>query len=596
MNETPINRRILIIDDNHAIHADFHKILTVVADESGLDDLSADLFGDEQKTPKMEGFKLDSAFQGLDGVEKVKEAVKLGRPYAMAFVDVRMPPGIDGIETIAKIWEVYPDLQVVVCTAYSDYSWEDMIAKIGQSDRLVLLKKPFDNTEVLQLAYAMTEKWRLLQASRFKIEDLEHVVASRTKELRASEERFRKLCEFSPFAIFEADRAGRCTYSSPRWTAISGLSSEQNLGEGWNAALHPDDRESLPALWKKTVSSGEVWSQKHRIINLQGELKWISSVATPMISDQGEVTGYVGAVEDITESKRIQKERELMEVQFRQAQKLEAIGQLAAGIAHEINTPTQYIGDNTRFLQDSFGELKALLQGYDLLFESCKAKSFAPELLARVEGVREAADPEYLLREIPIAIAQSLDGVDRISKIVRAMKEFSHPGTEDKTPIDLNRAIESTVTVARAEWKYVAEVKTELASDLPAVPCLPGEINQVILNLLVNAAHAITDVVGDGSQGKGTISISTQLVGESVEVRIQDSGGGIPEKVRSRIFEPFFTTKEVGKGTGQGLALAHAVVVEKHGGTIHFECPEGKGTVFVIRLPLRASQTLKKAA
>jgi signal transduction histidine kinase len=290
---------------------------------------------------------------------------------------------------------------------------------------------------------------------------------------------------------------------------------------------------------------------------------------------------------DVTERKQAQEERTAIELQLRQAQKLEAIGQLAAGIAHEINTPTQYIGDNASFLKDAFNDLGRLLQVHRRLHDAVKAGVTTPELLSDVEQVQRDADADYLAAEAPRAIAQILEGVERVARIVRAMKEFSHPGTAEKTLINLNHAIENTLTVSRSEWKYVAEAVTDLAPDLPEVPCLPGEINQVILNLVVNAAHAIADVVADGSRGKGVINVRTCRDGDCVELRICDNGTGIPEKARARIFEPFFTTKPVGKGTGQGLAIARSVVVDKHGGTIEFETELGKGTTFIIRLPLK---------
>ena len=193
-------------------------------------------------------------------------------------------------------------------------------------------------------------------------------------------------------------------------------------------------------------------------------------------------------------------------------------------------------------------------------------------------------------------MAQSLDGVKRVAEIVRAMKEFSHPGAEGKTAVDLNHAIATTVTVARNEWKYVAEVETDLAPDLPPVPCLPGEINQVLLNLLVNAAHAIADVIGAQPEAKGTITLRTRQVDEWVEVRVEDTGRGIPLEIQDRIFEPFFTTKDVGKGTGQGLALAHTVVVRKHGGQIRCESTPNEGATFVVRLPLHEAPGDTEAA
>jgi signal transduction histidine kinase len=272
-------------------------------------------------------------------------------------------------------------------------------------------------------------------------------------------------------------------------------------------------------------------------------------------------------------------------VQLRQAHKLESVGQLAAGIAHEINTPTQYIGDNVRFLKDAFQDLKNLLAEYDRILAAAKASTLSDEMVGELAVAVERADASFLLEEIPKAIEQTLEGISRVSSLVSAMKEFSHPGTKEKIAVDLNHAIENTITVARNEWKYVANLETEFDASLPLISCQPGEFNQVILNLIVNAAHAIADVVGKGGAEKGKIKIQTRDCPEWVEIRIQDTGSGIPEKVRARIFDPFFTTKEIGKGTGQGLAIARSVVVDKHGGNIHFETEEGKGTTFIIRLP-----------
>ena len=279
-------------------------------------------------------------------------------------------------------------------------------------------------------------------------------------------------------------------------------------------------------------------------------------------------------------------EHKLLESQLVQAQKLEAMGQLAAGIAHEINTPTQYVGDNTRFLQDAFGDLARLLEQYTALFQAVKAGTVADALLCEVAAMAEEVDTDYLTAEIPQAIQQSLEGVERIASIVRAMKEFAHPGTEEKTPIDLNRAIANALTVTRNEWKYVAELSTDFEPALPLVPCVPGGFNQVILNIIVNAAHAMADVVDHGSAGKGTLTITTRQQGDWAEIRISDTGSGIPEAVRSKVFDPFFTTKEVGKGTGQGLAISYDVVVNKHGGTLTFETEMDRGTTFIIRLPI----------
>jgi len=308
-----------------------------------------------------------------------------------------------------------------------------------------------------------------------------------------------------------------------------------------------------------------------------GKEGMLGLTVNPFIKDSGETHGFLLLGSDITE-------RKMLAAQLSHAQKLEAIGQLAAGIAHEINTPTQYVGDNTRFLKDSYQDLVGVMGKYRQLLDSVKQGTPSPDLIAEIEQASEEADIDYLLEEIPQAIGQSLEGLERVTKIVRAMKEFSHPGTEEKTAIDINKSLESTITVSRNEWKYVAEMVTNFDETLPPVPCLPGDLNQVILNLIVNASHAIAYVVDERSGEKGTITISTKRDGDWLEIRISDTGGGIPDSVRHRIFDPFFTTKDVGKGTGQGLAIARSVVVDKHQGTIDFETEEGKGTTFVIRL------------
>lgn len=283
-------------------------------------------------------------------------------------------------------------------------------------------------------------------------------------------------------------------------------------------------------------------------------------------------------------------ERERMQHELAGAQKLEAIGHLAAGIAHEINTPAQYVGDNTRFLRDAFGDLDALLVQYDRLLQAARQNTVTDKLVAEVEAKLDDVDIDYLREETPNAIEQSLEGIERVTEIVRAMKDFSHPGTGEKQAVDLNRAIHSTLTVSRNEWKYVAEVVTDLDPALRPVPCLAGDINQVILNLVVNAAHAIGEAIRDRADRKGTITVRTRQEGNWAVIRIEDTGTGIPENIRENVFDHFFTTKDVGQGTGQGLSIAHSIVVQKHGGTIGFETEEGEGTTFIVRLPL-ASQT-----
>ena len=301
--------------------------------------------------------------------------------------------------------------------------------------------------------------------------------------------------------------------------------------------------------------------------------------ATPILGVPGGST-VVGA--DITEKR-------FLEAQLRQSQKLEAIGQLAAGIAHEINTPTQFVANNATFLKESWTAIdRLLLLAQTMQKELAETGSVSEPTRAGFAETWQHADLEYLRTEVPIAIDQSLEGLQRVANIVRAMKEFSHPGTKDKNPIDVNHAIETTIAVARNEWKYVADVVTNFADDLPLVPCFPGEFSQVILNLLVNAAHAIGNRPGGEAKEKGKITISTRRCKDAVEIAIQDTGVGIPEEIRNRVFEPFFTTKPVGRGTGQGLSLAHSTIVKRSNGKIWFESEVGVGTTFFIQLPVEA--------
>ncbi len=307
---------------------------------------------------------------------------------------------------------------------------------------------------------------------------------------------------------------------------------------------------------------------------------YLGFTINPICTDADNFSGFIIIGADITE-------RKALENNLAQTEKLKSIGQLAAGIAHEINTPTQYVGDNTRFLQDAFRDILQILEQYEKLLHAVKSDGVTADLIREVEQDLEAADVDFLLEEIPAAIQQTLEGVNRIGKIVRAMKEFSHPGQDEKKPIDINKAIESTITVARNEWKYVADMVTDFDPSLPLVACLPGEFNQVILNLIINAVHALADVIDGQSGQKGVIQVVTRRKEKFVEIQISDSGPGIPKDIRPRIFDPFFTTKALGKGTGQGLAISHSVIVEKHGGSIHLETQEGNGTTFTICLPIK---------
>lgn len=303
-----------------------------------------------------------------------------------------------------------------------------------------------------------------------------------------------------------------------------------------------------------------------------------------MISKIKNDTGMLSVLSMVGADLTVQK---ILENQLVQVQKLESIGQLAAGMAHEINTPTQYVGDNTRFLQHAFNNLSGLLVKYEELIEAIKVGAVEHDFIREILKKAEEVNVDYLMKEIPTAIQQTLEGIERIAKIVLAIKDFLHPGTAEKTAIDINKAIESTIIVARNEWNYVAELVTNFDLSLPLVPCMPGELKQVILNMIINAAQAIADNMDDGTTGKGTITVSTSSDGDWVEIRISDTGAGIPKAFRTRIFDPFFTTREA---TGQGLTISHSIIVEKHGGTLTFDTEVGKGTTFTIRLPIETEE------
>jgi two-component system NtrC family sensor kinase len=284
----------------------------------------------------------------------------------------------------------------------------------------------------------------------------------------------------------------------------------------------------------------------------------------------------------VREQEQMEKEKENLQIQLLHAQKMESIGHLAAGIAHEINTPTQFIATNIDFMKEATEDISSLIKQIQLI-----AANAPPDVRTKILAALEVADWEYLAEEFPQAIRQSQEGVKRVTTIVQAMKEFSHPSGKGKKPYNLNQLINTTVIVSRNEWKYVAEMVLDLAPELPDVPLLVDEMGQVFLNIIVNAAHAIdTRFTYTSSDKQGTIKISSRQDGEWVEVRISDNGTGMSDSIKKHIFTPFFTTKEVGKGTGQGLSIAYSVITDKHHGSLSCESEVGVGTSFIIRLPI----------
>ena len=383
-------------------------------------------------------------------------------------------------------------------------------------------------------------------------------------------------------AILLSDTLGNITYVNPHFATLTGHSALDILGHSVDILRSRQHDRAFYHDLHAHVLSGKTWSGRLAIRRRDDSSYQARAVISPLMDGAGELTGYSLFFRETTEELKL-------EAQLRQVQKLEAIGELAAGIAHEINTPIQYIGDNIQFLKDAMVDMFRLVETYQ---QSCMT-SLSEGEQARINGLREEIDWDFLHEEMPSALEQALEGRNRVAEIVRAMKEFAHPGDETLTPVDVNHAVENTLSVSRNEWKYVAEVETALAHDMPHVPCYPASFNQVLLNLVVNAAHAIRDAREKGGPDKGLIRIETGARNGSAEVRISDTGCGIAPENLERIFEPFFTTKDVGKGTGQGLALAHSVVVDRMGGSIDVESEPGKGTTFCISLPLDSSGALE---
>jgi PAS domain S-box-containing protein len=359
-----------------------------------------------------------------------------------------------------------------------------------------------------------------------------------------------------------------------------GWAERDLVGHSWHDTVHSQRADGTPLasgdspMARVRAEGGVVRGSDEAFVRHDGSVFPVAYSAAPLHTGS-QLPGTVLVFRDITELRA----RQRTQLTDRHDQKLESLGRLSAGLAHEINTPIQFVGDNTRFLASACQDMLELL----LVYRECLGTTGGipwQERKQRAEDAESRADIEYLAAEVPAAVEQSLEGVERVASLVRAMKLFSYKDSEDRAYADLNEAIKTTLTVARNEVKYVADVVLELG-ELPEVRCHVGDLNQVFLNLLVNAADALQE-----KDGRGEIRITTRSEGPMVMISFADNGPGIPEDLRHAVFEPFFTTKEVGKGTGQGLALARAVVLDKHGGTIEMRSEVGQGTEFILRLPV----------
>jgi signal transduction histidine kinase len=412
-------------------------------------------------------------------------------------------------------------------------------------------------------------------------------VAVGTRLLESAIGRYEKLVMSFPGIVYLMELGGdgappKPVYVSPQIETLIGLPvAEWESDPGaLMRVVHPEDRQIVLDN-VKSFERGEP-ARAFRMVTADGMSRWMQPQAINFEEDGRRYRQ--GLLLDITEAREVECERQRLEAELRLAQKLEAVGELAAGIAHEINTPIQYVGDSLRFLNDAFLDSMSVLDCYEALRAGMEAGAHPEELLARVVDAEEQADLAYLRERLPDAFQRARDGIERVATIVRAMRRFSHPSADGMSAADLNESLDNTLVVATNVYKYVADVELDLA-EIPPVVCDVGEINQVFLNLIVNAAHAIEEVV-DRSGQRGTIAISTRVEREDVVITFRDTGCGIPREIAARIFDPFFTTKDVGHGSGQGLAIARAIIVDRHNGAISFESQPGAGTVFTVTLPL----------
>ncbi len=561
------NRRVLVIDDNRAIHDDFRKILALDRTAAlAMDASEAALFGTPASAPPPTQFQVDSAYQGQEGVSRVAQAVEQGRPYAMAFVDVRMPPGMDGVETTEKIWAIDSEIQIVLCTAYSDASWDEMLARIGNNDRMVILKKPFDAVEAFQLAHALTEKWWLHRVARCKMEELESMVAERTRELRQtndtlfrqhqelreSERRFADMLRNVELASVMLDRDARITYCNDFLLRLTGWQREELLGRGWFDIFVPPNviEETRVAHAKLLAASPDAWHHENEIVTRSGArrlLRWNNSV---LRSAAGEVIGTASLGEDITQSRRL-------ETQLVQSQKMETVGKLAGGIAHEFNNIMAVIIGHSELLLDDLPALSPLAKSAtEINLAAGRAATLTRQLLAY--GRRQLLRPENLELN---AVVSGMDGMIR------------------------------HLLGANTDVRFIP------AADLKLVRADAGQIGQVIINIVMNAADAMPKA------GKLTLETSNATLdheyvrrfsglkaGDYVMLAITDTGPGLSEEVKARVFEPFFTTKDVGKGTGLGLSTCYGII-KQSGGHIAVYSETGRGATFKIYLPQVESLT-----
>ena len=559
------NNRILVIDDNPAIHQDFRKVLSPIDSllQGQLEEEEAALFGETHGNTRELTFQVDSAFQGQEGLEKVRAAFAAGKPYAVAFVDVRMPPGWDGVETITRIWAEFRDLQIVVCTAYSDYSWDEISKAIGNTDQVLVLKKPFDNIEVLQMAHALSKKWQLTQMAARQMEELDALVNQRTIELRAanarltdevaervaaedalrhSEERFSKAFHGSPVPmVIQQPDSSDCLDANASFLDLVGATRETVLA---GRAQWWSDPKTDSALHDALAGRRLVRGLAASIRTAAGELREVLVSAENLAL--ANASYHLLILQDITDRVRLENE-------LRQAQKMEAVGRLAAGVAHDFNNMLTVILGYASMMQNGSPKLDEKLASY--------------------------------LRQVEQAAV-------RATALTHQLLAYSRKQMIQRRPLQLNEIVKQTVSMLRRVIGEHIAIDTSLASELPLIFADASSVDQIIMNLALNARDAMPDG-GRLTLSSAAVEIDESYLrrnpeaqlGRNVCLTVKDSGHGMDAATMSRIFEPFFTTKEPGKGTGMGMATVYGVL-KQHGGWIEVDSAPGEGTVMRAYLPV----------
>ncbi len=534
------NNRILIVDDNASIHADFREILCQANSSSvAAKKLETALFDKDPLAADRICFELDFAFQGQEALTMVEQALVENRPYAVAFVDVRMPPGWDGVETIARIWKVYPELQIVVCTAYSDYSWEEMRAKVGQPDSLLIIKKPFDNVEVQQMAHALTKKWMLNVQTGLQMAEL----AEANKSLAMSEERFSKAFHESPLPSgIQSLPDQRFVDVNQRLVEVAGCKREEMIGRT-PAELSLWEKPALADQWYEALTRHELVRDQEASLRTQaGGLREMQVSLSPLAL--GGQPHLLLLAQDVSE-------RALLERQLRQAQKMEAIGQLAAGVAHDFNN------------------ILTVIQGHAGLMEQTM-DSDSPQTKSLEHISRAAA---------------------RAATLIRQLLMFSRKQVMQFQHLNLNDILRNTIKMLERLVGEHIQIDFHPQELLPAIHADNSMMEQIAMNLAVNARDAMPH------GGKLSIITSRETIhraptpmdpkprdGEYICLTFRDNGIGMDAQILSRIFEPFFTTKPAGKGTGLGLATVFGIV-QQHQGWLEVESQPNQGTTFRIYFP-----------